>query len=66
MPRRPSGKTKLTLWVDKNLIASAKEIGLNLSAFLEIKLREYLMMEIEPRPGFEPGTFALPRQRSAS
>ena len=42
MPRRKTSKTKLTLSVDKNLVDAAKTIGINLSAFLEIKLREYL------------------------
>ncbi len=37
-------KTNLTLYVDKNLVKEAKELGINLSAFLEIKLREYLAL----------------------
>ena len=44
MPKLGSNKTKLTLWIDKNIIAEAKEMGLNLSAFLELKLREYLAL----------------------
>ncbi len=44
MPKLGSNKTKLTLWIDKNVIAEAKEMGLNLSAFLELKLREYLAL----------------------
>ncbi len=35
-------KAKLTLSVDKNLVTAAKDIGINLSAFLEIQLRQYL------------------------
>jgi|Deesub1362B_J571_1020462.scaffolds.fasta_scaffold00446_10 post-segregation antitoxin (ccd killing protein) len=42
MPRQKTNKTKLTITVDKNLIESAKEINMNLSAFLELKLIEFL------------------------
>ncbi len=42
MPMQKTNKTKLTLTVDKNLVESAREININLSAFLELKLREYL------------------------
>ena len=42
--RRKSNKTNLTLYVDKNLVREAKEIGINLSSFFEIKLREYLAL----------------------
>ncbi len=42
MPRQKSNKQKLTLTVDKNLVDAAKTIGINLSAFLEIQLRQYL------------------------
>ncbi len=41
---RMGKKTNLTLYVDKNLVKEAKELGINLSAFLEIKLREYLAL----------------------
>ncbi len=44
MPRKKTNKTKLTLTVDKNLVESAKEVGLNLSAFLEYQLRQYLSL----------------------
>ena len=42
MPRQKTNKTKLTLTVDKNLVDAAKTIGINLSAFLEIQLKQYL------------------------
>ena len=41
MPRKKTDKTKLALTVDKNLVDSAKEIGINLSAFLEYRLRQF-------------------------
>ena len=69
MARPKSNKTKLTLWVDKNLVALAKRKIGNLSAFFEIKVLEHLKLGnngIKPRAGFEPATFALPRQRSTS
>ena len=71
MPKLGSNKTKLTLWIDKNIIAEAKEMGLNLSAFLELKLREYLALvknrtteELADPPGFEPGIYGLEGRRS--
>ena len=71
MPKLGSNKTKLTLWVDKNVIAEAKEMGLNLSAFLGLKLREYLALvkinfkeELTDPPGFEPGIYGLEGRRS--
>ena len=42
--RKKSNKTNLTLYVDKNLVEEAKEMGINLSSFFEIKLREYLAL----------------------
>ena len=69
MGRPKSNKTKLTLWVDKNIVELAKRKIGNLSAFFEVKVLEAVKLGnngLEPRPGFEPGTFALPRQRSAS
>ena len=69
MPRQKQNKVKLTLSIDKNILERAKRKIPNISAFLEIKLLEFLELgnnRSEPRPGFEPGTFALPRQRSAS
>ena len=70
MPRKKTNKTKLTLTVDKNLVDSAKEVGINISAFLEYHLRQYLSLmkigfptdigwarrDLNPRPpGYEPG-----------
>ncbi len=74
MPRQKTNKTKLTLTVDKNLVESAREINMNLSAFLELKLREYLCVikngiigysQVDS-PGFEPGASASRRRRSSS
>ena len=71
MPKLGSNKTKLTLWVDKNVIAEAKKMGLNISAFLELKLREYLALmkntlreKLADPPGFEPGIYGLEGRRS--
>ena len=73
MPKLGSNKTKLTLWVDKNVIAEAKAMGLNISAFLELKLREYLALikndfnsNLTPPAGFEPATIGLTGRRSTS
>ncbi len=73
MPKLGSNKTKLTLWIDKNLIAEAKKIELNISAFLELKLREYLALvkndltgSYTPPAGFEPATTGLTVRRSTS
>ena len=44
MPKLGSNKTKLTLWVDKNLIAEARAMGINISSFLELKLGEYIAL----------------------
>ena len=69
MARPRSNKTKLTLWVDKNIIELAKRKIGNLSAFFEIKVLEVTKLGNngnKPRAGFEPATFALPRQRSTS
>ena len=71
MSRQKTNKTKLTLTVDKNLIESAKEININLSAFLELKLREYLSVlkngfrgysQADPA-GFEPAIYGLEGRR---
>lgn len=53
-------KTKLTLSVDKDLIKLARENKINISAFLEEKLREYLLLNNECgcrdlNPGYKLG-----------
>ena len=42
MPRQMQNKVKLTLSIDKNILERAKRKIPNLSAFLEIKLLEFL------------------------
>ncbi len=62
MARPKSNKTKLTLWVDKNLIELAKRKIGNLSAFFEIKVLEHLKLgnnNIADPAGFEPATLGL-------
>ena len=44
-------KAKLTLSVDKNLIKMAKENKINISRFLEEKLREYFVLNENGRGG---------------
>ena len=44
MPRKKTNKVKLTLTVDKNLVDAAKEVGINISAFLEYQLRQHLSL----------------------
>jgi len=50
-------RQKLTLRLNVDVIKQAKELGMNLSGFMEIRLREYLTIinqEIEtPRRRFE-------------
>ena len=70
MPRRRTNKTKLTLYVDKNVLERAKELIPNLSSFVELKLKEFVILsehgliplelwarrDLNPRPpGYEPG-----------
>ena len=45
MAKPKSNKTKLTLWVDKNIIELAKRKIGNLSAFFEIKVLEFVKLE---------------------
>ncbi len=69
MPRQMQNKVKLTLSIDKNILERAKRKIPNLSAFLEIKLLEFLELgkaTIAPPPGFEPGTIGLTGRRSTS
>ena len=40
--RKKSNKTKLTLWIDKNVVEKARKYIPNLSAFVEMKFREYV------------------------
>ena len=67
MARPRSNKTKLTLWVDKNIIELAKRKIGNLSAFFEIKVLEHLKLgnglKVDSA-GFEPAASALRRRRS--
>ncbi len=75
MPRKKTNKVKLTLTVDKNLMDSAKEMGSNVSSFLEYQLRQYLSLmkhdfnqfsfnNVADPPGFEPGIYGLEGRRS--
>ena len=67
MAKPKSNKTKLTLWVDKNIVELAKRKIGNLSAFFEIKVLEYLKLGNIPSNG--PGgtrTLDLRLVRAAS
>ena len=67
-------KKPLNLLVNKNLINRAREHGINLSAFFEIKLEEHLALIHGKRfnkssmdwTGFEPVASALRRRRSST
>ena len=37
-------KARTTITIDKDLLKKAKEMGINVSAFLDIKLREYIAL----------------------
>ena len=59
MPRPKLNKTKLTLYVDKNVLERIKQIIPNLSSFVEEKFREALILAehgllIVRGEGFEP------------
>ncbi len=72
MPRRKENKVFLHLYIDKNVLEKAKQILPNLSAFVENKLREAVILaehglfnEIGTgRGGFEPPTAGLRVPRS--
>ena len=67
-------KKRLNLLVNEDLIKKAREYGINLSAFLEIKLREYLALidknsewarrESNPRPSPREGDVITTRPRA--
>ncbi len=44
MPRQKGDKTFLHLYIDKNVLARAKQLIPNLSEFVEMKLREYIVL----------------------
>ena len=56
-------KKRLNLTVDENLLNEARQHGINLSSFLEIKLREYLALINMGSGRFELPTFASSRRR---
>ena len=57
-------KKRINLTVDEDLFREAKEKGINISSFLEIKLREYLaLIEGMGSEVFEPSTSASSRRR---
>ena len=62
MPRQKQNKVKLTLSIDKNILERAKRKIPNISAFLEIKLLEFLELRNNSKTdpaGFEPATLGL-------
>ena len=56
-------RRKVTLRIDSEVIQKAKDAGMNLSYFLEVKLVEYLAMLQAPRERFE---LSLPRRGTGS
>lgn len=56
------GKAKLTLSVNRDLVAVAKQKGINLSSFLEIKLEEILFQEKKQCGGRDSNTRTPTRQ----
>ncbi len=44
MPQKKSDKVFLHLYIDKKVLEKAKQIIPNLSAFVEMKLREYIVL----------------------
>ena len=67
-------KHKLTLSINEDVVKRARYHGINLSAFLEIKLQEHLALIHDKRynksddmdlSGFEPEASSMPRRRSS-
>ena len=56
-------RRKVTLRLDAEVVQKAKDAGMNMSYFLEIRLVEYLAMLKAPRERFE---LSLPRRRTGS
>ena len=56
-------RRKVTLRIDADVIQKAKDAGMNISYFLEVKLVEYLAMYKAPRERFE---LSLPRRGTGS
>ncbi len=56
-------RQKVTLRLNADVIQRAKESGMNLSYFLEVKIVEYLSMLEAPRERFE---LSLPRRGTGS
>ena len=52
-----------TVRVEEELLKKAKEMGINLSKFLEYNLKKIIGMD---RTGFEPVTSTMPRWRSSN
>ena len=44
MPRPKLNKTKLTLYIDKNVLERSKQLIPNISEFVESKLKEYIIL----------------------
>ncbi len=44
MPQKKSDKAFLHLYVDKKVLEKAKQIIPNLSVFVEMKIREYIIL----------------------
>ena len=67
-------KYKLTLSVDKEIVKEAKKLDINLSSFLEIRLREDIAVakgivknnNLMDWAGFEPAASALRRRQSST
>ena len=67
-------KKPLNLLVSEELINRARDHGINLSAFFEIKLQEHLALIHGKRygkvsmdsSGFEPEASSMPRRRSSA
>jgi post-segregation antitoxin CcdA len=56
-------RRKVTLRLNDEVVQKAKDAGMNLSYFLEVKLVEYLFMLQAPRERFE---LSLPRKGTGS
>ncbi len=61
--RRTMIRRKVTLRLNENVVKRAKDSGMNLSYFLEVKLVEYLAKYEAPRERFE---LSLPRRGTGS
>ena len=61
-----NNKVRTTININKKVVEQAKELGINISGFTELKLAEHIarLKEMD-LSGFEPEASSMPRRRSS-